>query len=65
MEWGFLRPVDHAAQAHPHVLSNLGGKMTHRAKQFAIFTLSGRVGRVGRRKACWGGLRGRQYQNLL
>ena len=26
-----------------------------------IFTLSGRVGRVGRRKACWGGFRGRHY----
>ena len=25
---------------------------------FAIFTLSGRVGRVGRRKACWGGFWG-------
>ena len=26
-----------------------------------LFTLSGRVGRVGRRKACWGGFRGRHY----
>ena len=26
---------------------------------FAIFTLSRGVGRVGRRKACWGGFRGR------
>ena len=30
-------------------------------RQFAIFTLSGRVGRVGGCKACWGGFRRRHY----
>ena len=31
---------------------------------FPIITLRGKLGRVGRRKAFWGGFRGRHYQNL-
>ena len=39
------------------------GKKQHSSHDFifAIFTLSGRVGRVGGCKACWGGFRGRHY----